>query len=58
LYRFYNDWFVVWINLTFEFLLPFILLLVFNVLTIRALRASKLAAIATGSNKRSTFVFF
>ena len=42
--EFYNYWFVVWINLTFEFLLPFLLLVVFNALTIRALRASKALA--------------
>ena len=42
--QFYNYWFVVWINLTFEFLLPFLLLVVFNALTIRALRASKALA--------------
>ncbi|KAK7087441.1 FMRFamide receptor-like [Littorina saxatilis] len=39
--QFYNYWFVVWINLACEFLLPFLLIVVFNVLMIRALQASK-----------------
>ncbi|XP_076452254.1 FMRFamide receptor-like [Babylonia areolata] len=38
--HFYNYWFIVWINLVFEFLLPFVLIVVFNVLMLRALRAS------------------
>ena len=52
--QFYNYWFVVWINLTFEFLIPFLLLVVFNVLTIRALRASESLAAqsVTGAGSR------
>lgn len=38
--RFYNYWFVVWINFVCEFLVPFVVIVVLNVLMIRALRAS------------------
>nr|KAG5690722.1 hypothetical protein BaRGS_022413 [Batillaria attramentaria] len=54
---FYNDWYVVWINLFCEFLIPFTVIVVLNVLMIRALRASNTfspeTAAVTTSNKRS-----
>ncbi|KAL8562610.1 hypothetical protein ACOMHN_045874 [Nucella lapillus] len=53
--HFYNYWFIVWINLVFEFIIPFILIVVFNVLMLRALSASRSLTLTSGKggkNKR------